>query len=421
MKIANNRPPIRVFVSDIQPILPAVAGGRLRLAGIWGNVPDGFEMNYVGTFDSLGQKKTIKKLGKNATEILVPCSHEHFSNLVYDNASFPDTTLFDLAFHRYAHLSEAYRNESLKYMQQANVVVFSHPWSYPLLKKHLNLRHQYLVYDSHNVESFLRAEMLLNMQYGQEGRKLLEEIVRIENDLINDAHLILACSKRDLEQFISLYGAEREKLMIAPNGVFLQQNRRKSFKSIQKKLKKQWRLMRPYSAVFSGSSYGPNNKALHYINQIAPYCPDIDFIITGDMNQAIAPQELSANVHLVGLLSQRKLQEVYQMVDVGINPMDAGSGSNIKVFTYMEAMLPVLSTPLGARGLDVLNNGLFNGQEAIALATLETFHQQLINLLENPVRRERISHQAYEMIRSYYNWKEISNTVCHTMKSKFQL
>jgi glycosyltransferase involved in cell wall biosynthesis len=417
----NKQSPIRIFVSDIQPILPAVAGGRLRLAGIWGNVPAGFEMKYVGTFDIPKQEQSIKKLGGNAVEVLVPCSDEHFLNLSYANAAFPDITLFDLAFHRFAHLSNEYVSESIKYLQKADIVVFSHPWSYPVFKKYLNLDKQFLVYDSQNVESFLRADVLLKPQYGQAGWELLREILEIENALTNDANLVLACSKRDLEQFNLLYGVDHGKLIIAPNGVLLDSSYSRISSFSKKILEKKWRLKRPYSVVFSGSSFEPNVRAFQYINQIAFSSPEIDFIITGNMNNVISPQNLSRNVHLVGLLNEHRLKEVYQLADVGINPMDSGSGSNIKVFTYMGAGIPVLSTPLGARGLDVLDNGFYNGEEALVLATLDVFEQQLKNLLSNPKRRSRIADQAYKMVKSNYSWKEISREVCQTMKSKFQL
>lgn len=412
---------IKVFVSDIQPILPAVAGGRLRLAGIWGNLSSGFEMKYVGTFDRVGQPKRIEQLGKNAIEILIPCSSEHFSRMEYDNAYLPDLTLFDIAFHRYGHLSEEYITESIKHLENADIVVFSHPWSYPILKKYLKLERQYLIYDSQNVESFLRAENLLKPQYGKDGLELLEEILHIENELSNDADLILTCSERDSKQFSFLYGIDQGKLSIAPNGVFVDSELPRVTANKKIRLKKKWKLERQYTAVFSGSNFGPNVRSLIYINQIASNCPEIDFIITGDMHTAISPRNLSENVHLVGLLGQRKLSEVYRMADVGLNPMVSGSGSNVKVFTYMGAGIPVLSTPLGARGLDVAKNGLYEGEEALVIANLEDFQVQLKLLLADNERRDKIVGQAYKMILLNYNWKEISRQVCQTMKLKFQL
>lgn len=417
----KNNPITRIFVSDIQPILPAIAGGRLRLAGLWGNVTDDFELTYVGTFDVPNQVKTVKKLGENGTEILVPCSQEHFLRMTNDNSAFPDLTLFDIAFHRYAHFSEEYIYESVRHIQQADIVVFSHPWSYPILKKFIDFEKQYLVYDSQNVESFLRGETLLLPQYGSAGSKLLQEILQIEGELSNDADMVLACSKRDSEQFTSLYGIAQEKIKIAPNGVFVKEPMKKLSPLKIKRMKKKWGLSKEYTVIFSGSNFAPNIQALYYINKIASDFLNVDFVITGNMNNLVLPKDLAHNLHFVGLLSDKELRELYQMADLGLNPMNAGSGSNVKVFTYMEGGLPVLSTFFGARGLDVVEHGFYDGAEVIALASLEGFSNELRALLMDPLRRQRIAQQSYLMIKNHYNWKEISREVCRTLKFKFQL
>lgn len=414
--------PIQIFVSDIQPILPAIAGGRLRLAGIWGNVTSDFQVNYVGTYEIPGQKKTIKRLGKYATEFLVPCSTEHFTALSYLNANLPDLTLFDLAFHRFGHLSKAYITESVKHIQNADIVVFSHPWSYTVLKEYLDLDKQYLVYDSQNVEAFLRSEKLLHPLYSDKGMGLLKEIIQIEYQLVNSADLILTCSERDSEQFSFLYGIDEKKIKLTPNGVTVNNfSLAKETSNVKSKLRKKWGIKRPFCAVFSGSNFGPNIRALQFINQLASSFPEVDFIITGDMNNVISPQSLSVNVHLVGLLSQKKLEEIYRLADIGLNPMGSGSGSNVKVFTYMEAGIPVITTPLGARGVDVLQDGLYDGVEAVVLAELDEFEQQLKLLLSDKSRRERVALEAHKMILLNYDWKEISKEVCRTMKLRFQL
>ncbi|MGG4400615.1 glycosyltransferase family 4 protein [Paenibacillus amylolyticus] len=414
-------PPIRIFVSDIQPILPSIAGGRLRLAGIWGNIPDGFQLDYVGTFDNAKQKKTIKKFGSNSTEILVPCSDEHFSKLLLENASFPSLNLFDIAFHRFVHLSDQYILESVSYMKDADIVIFSHPWSYRVLKPFIDTSKQTIVYDSQNVESFLRAEDLLSQQYKRLGSQLLREIIEIENELLQDADLILTCSKRDFDQFITIYGVKQDKLLLTPNGVSVKKSTDHISATNKKRMKKKWGLKRKYNAVFSGSYFGPNVRALKYINKIASLCPEIDFLVTGDLNDVIKSKDLSENVHLLGLLNEKKLKEVYDISDVGLNPIEIGSGSNIKVFTYMEAGLTVVSTPFGARGIDVLDKGFYEGKEAIVIAELEVFVDKLKDVLNDENRRIEIAAQGQKMVKSHYSWKEISERVCQVMKSRFQL
>jgi hypothetical protein len=43
----------------------------------------------------------------------------------------------------------------------------------------------------------------------------------------------------------------------------------------------------------------------------------------------------------------------FAAADAGLNPVVRGSGSNVKVFEYLAARLPVISTPFGMRGTEL--------------------------------------------------------------------
>ena len=47
---------IKVLIADMQPIEPAIGGGRLRLKGLYSNLGDSIEATYVGTYDWQGEK-----------------------------------------------------------------------------------------------------------------------------------------------------------------------------------------------------------------------------------------------------------------------------------------------------------------------------------------------------------------------------
>ena len=54
------------------------------------------------------------------------------------------------------------------------------------------------------------------------------------------------------------------------------------------------------------------------------------------------------------------------ILDLAINPVTTGSGTNLKMLDYMAAGVPVLSTPHGARGLGLLDAGLLETAEQAA-------------------------------------------------------
>jgi len=64
---------------------------------------------------------------------------------------------------------------------------------------------------------------------------------------------------------------------------------------------------------------------------------------------------LPANVKSLGVVDDETKNRILSWVDLAINPMQSGSGTNLKMLDYMAAGVPLLSTPFGARGLDLEN------------------------------------------------------------------
>ena len=62
-----------------------------------------------------------------------------------------------------------------------------------------------------------------------------------------------------------------------------------------------------------------------------------------------------ANVVFPGVVAERAKAALLGCVDVALNPMRTGSGTNLKVIEYLAAGVPVVSTPFGVRGLDVVD------------------------------------------------------------------
>ncbi|HET8877630.1 MAG TPA: glycosyltransferase, partial [Casimicrobiaceae bacterium] len=62
-------------------------------------------------------------------------------------------------------------------------------------------------------------------------------------------------------------------------------------------------------------------------------------------------RDCPVNVRLVGKLSEEDKLQYLQSADIAVNPMFAGSGTNIKMFDFMAAGLPVVATSMGARGI----------------------------------------------------------------------
>lgn len=103
--------------------------------------------------------------------------------------------------------------------------------------------------------------------------------------------------------------------------------------------------------VFAGSGFGPNLDALATLRD---FCRDeaeflarerVYFLLLGSITPAAFRDH--------ALIATGRVAEVapyFAAGDAGFNPVTRGSGANVKLFEYLAARLPVISTPFGVRG-----------------------------------------------------------------------
>src|SRR5207253_6640709 len=84
-----------------------------------------------------------------------------------------------------------------------------------------------------------------------------------------------------------------------------------------------------------------------------------------------------------------------------LNPMFGGSGTNVKMLDYMAAQLPVVTTPIGARGIE-------RASEIFMLAGPPEFHQCLREVLESAERAMELARMARNEVERRYSWEQLS-------------
>ena len=193
----------------MQPITPAVGGGRLRLLGLYHNLGPRIETTYVGTYDWPGEHYREKQLSASLLEIDVPLSAEHFRV----DANWRDyaggATVIDAAFPILGRLSTQFLSRARTTVRGADIVVFAHPWVYPLLAGDVDRSRQLLVYDSQNAEALLKAELLGEAPFNAE---LAKSVAMAECFLVRAADLVLGCSAADIDFFPKLLSCHRGPL-----------------------------------------------------------------------------------------------------------------------------------------------------------------------------------------------------------------
>jgi len=106
--------------------------------------------------------------------------------------------------------------------------------------------------------------------------------------------------------------------------------------------------------VFSGSRYGPNVEAFEDLKTFcraeAQFLADnrLYFLALGSM--ADGPSREGPMI-VTGPVPE--VIPYFAAGDAGLNPITRGSGSNVKLFEYLAARLPVISTDFGVRGTEL--------------------------------------------------------------------
>ncbi len=86
-----------------------------------------------------------------------------------------------------------------------------------------------------------------------------------------------------------------------------------------------------------------------------------------------------------------------------IVPLRIGGGTRLKIYEAMAAGTPVISTTIGAEGLDVSDG------ETIALAdSPEDFAEHCLDLINNVAARDRMRALAMTMVADRYSWTQVT-------------
>jgi glycosyltransferase involved in cell wall biosynthesis len=279
-------------------------------------------------------------------------------------------------------------------LRDGDVLVAAHPWLWPALRRVCRRRRLLLVYDAHNVEHELKRATLLPSPV---SRWLVEHVRRLERDLVRQADLVLACTEADADALAALGDIDRHKLLVGSKGI--EPSSVADAMAADRSARPPGRL-----AVFVGSEHPPNNEAARWIGtELARACGDWQFAIAGACGPAARIENPPANVQVLGRVDD--LDALLARADVALNPMQAGSGINMKLFEALRAGLPVLSTALGARGFERV------GSCGIRIASREQFAAQLRSLGTDPAAWRRLSREGPDCVRRHFAWPVIGERV----------
>jgi glycosyltransferase involved in cell wall biosynthesis len=162
--------------------------------------------------------------------------------------------------------------------------------------------------------------------------------------------------------------------------------------------------------VFVGSmDWLPNIDAMRFFLQdVLPVIrrdrPDCSLTIVGRKPDAdlMALAGRAGNVQVTGTVED--VRPFLWGARLSIVPLRIGGGTRLKIYEAMAAATPVVSTTIGAEGLDVAAPG------EIRLAdTADEFAAACLKLLADPPARHRMAQAAHNLVVSRFSWDRVVN------------
>jgi glycosyltransferase involved in cell wall biosynthesis len=256
--------------------------------------------------------------------------------------------------------------------------------------------------DEHNFELELKRRIYPD---NEGGRWLLDRVGDAERTATLGADLVTATTDADLSALVDELGLAEERAAIVPNGVDTAAipfttgaDRRKNRQVLLTELG-----IPPMArriALFVGSGHGPNIDAGRALLTAAGGLADVHFLLAGRHSTQLGRSgRRPGNVHLLGEVSDAHLELLLAGADVALNPMTTGGGSNLKLLTYMAAGLPVVTTAVGARGLDV-------GASGVVVAKTDQLGSAIERALEQGGTERAASGRSY--VHKHCDWSAIS-------------
>lgn len=159
--------------------------------------------------------------------------------------------------------------------------------------------------------------------------------------------------------------------------------------------------------VFTGKmDYRPNVDAIEWfataiLPKIREQKPDTILTIVGrNPHPRIQPHAEQAHITITGWVDS--VQPYLHSATLFIVPLRMGSGTRLKILEAMAAGCAVISTSIGAAGLNQ------NVKQAMRIVDSEAeFIQMVVSLLDDPALRNNLGHQAIEEVRQFYDWSAL--------------
>jgi glycosyltransferase involved in cell wall biosynthesis len=265
-----------------------------------------------------------------------------------------------------------------------------------------------LIVDHQNVEFLLiqrYVEHSGSFARGVYARLEAANTRRWERNACIRAQLVLACSAHDVRVFQSLHHGS--PVIVAPNVIDVA-----SYCPTPEG--------EPGTVLYTGGmDWYPNRDAVTYfVEQVFPLvrqqAPGVRFVVAGRNPSNEFRQQFTGMPDVVFTGTVADMRDEIAKASVCVVPLRIGSGTRLKILEAAAIGKPIVSTSLGAEGLD-----FGDGSEILIADDAGSFAAATASLLVDPRRRAQLGRAAREKVENQYSLAALS-TALRTAFTKVQ-
>ncbi len=378
-------------------VFPPRGGGQSRIFHLYRHLTRYADIELV-TSCHPDESAFRGELAPGLTEIRVPRRQAHQDAEAEYSRSVDWVPVTDVVMSELYKLTPEFECELKRACDNADVVIASHPYLGRVL---LELAPgKPLWFEAHNVEFTLKRDIFPDTKA---GKALLEKVRQDEACCWKNAALVFACAQNDIDELGKLYGPTAAHTLEVPNGVAIEEV---PFLPLEahRNLRTRLQLGDRKLTMFMGSWHGPNLSAVERILESAATLPDTVFMIVGSVCRAFADRSIPPNTRLMGVVDDAEKSILLGAADFCLNPMESGSGSNLKMLDYFASGTPVISTEFGARGIDAIAGIHFlrMGQDGLAAAIRAGYGMSDADL-------QAVANRARSLVENEYSWAKFAS------------
>ena len=385
----------KITVALTFPVFPPRGGGQSRVFHLYRQLAKQLDVELV-SLTNADQEEFSGEIAPRLYETRIAKSKEH-QQQEWAIEQKIGTPVSDIAMPKLYHYTPAYLEALKAATQTSDFVVACHPYLLPAIQ---SVCQKPIWYEAQDVEVSLKKRVLPDTKVGHE---LLECVREIENECCQVSQLIMTCSGQDSLMISETYRVDSSKIVVVPNGVDLEEINYVSLEHCESK-KARLGLAQSFTALFLGSWHTPNIEAVNSIFELAKILPTINFLVVGSVGLAFQIEKQPSNVGFLGAVDEQTKSVALELADVALNPVAFGSGTNLKMLEYFAAGIPVISTPVGVRGL-----GVEDGKHC-TIVELQDFAKAIVQVKSESLTKKSLRVQtARKHIQKHFDWKVIAN------------